>query len=125
VIDDFGVEYADQRGVLASIVDELIDRRYGDRRATIICTNLTATEFRKRYGDRVADRLREAGRFRVISESSLRSGGKVPPHVPDPVPEESDLEAAMSGPARPDPEYTEKVDAMIHDLTSRLRKNGE
>lgn len=61
VIDDLGVEYADRNGALQSRLDGLLDERYANFRKTLITTNLTAAEFRDRYGERIVDRIREAG----------------------------------------------------------------
>jgi len=76
VIDDLGVEYVDKNGHFAHRLDELIDERYSNYRRTLITTNLNAPEFKTRYGERVADRLREGfshgGMFFEISDKSLR-----------------------------------------------------
>jgi DNA replication protein DnaC len=71
-VDDLGVEFADASGVVGSIVDDLIDRRYGALRTTVLATNLRAAEFRARYGERVADRIRECGRYLEIDGESMR-----------------------------------------------------
>ena len=60
-IDDLGtepVEVLDFGNVLSPIVD-LLYRRYEQQLFTIVTTNLTPGEIRKRYGDRIADRLNE------------------------------------------------------------------
>ena len=76
VIDDLGVEYSDQKGAFASLLDEVIDHRYGNQAPTLITTNLTAKEFKERYGERIADRLREAGGFVAVSRDSFRPTAK-------------------------------------------------
>lgn len=60
-IDDLGREYVDQPGVLLSLIDGLIDRRYRGCGWTIMTTNLPRREFEKRYGGRVMHRLNEPG----------------------------------------------------------------
>lgn len=78
VIDDLGAEYLDAKGAFLSVLDELVDTYYGDGRTMIITTNLLLddpkreTDFRRRYGERIADRLRECGVWLSIGEGSLR-----------------------------------------------------
>jgi DNA replication protein DnaC len=60
VIDDLGTEYGDANGYWYSRLDELLDQRYSNNRRTILTTNLNASEFRERYGERIVDRIREA-----------------------------------------------------------------
>lgn len=60
-IDDLGIEpleVLDYGNVMYPIVD-LLTRRYDRRLFTIVTTNLTPTEIRDKYGDRIADRLNE------------------------------------------------------------------
>lgn len=77
VIDDLGAEYADERGSFVSLLDELINDRYARRRPTLITTNCDASVFKSRYGARIADRIRERGRFESVGAKSLRGvGGK-------------------------------------------------
>lgn len=71
-IDDLGMEYADAKGSFAALFDGLFNTRYAERLKTVITTNLTAQDFKARYGERVADRIREAGRFVELNEQSLR-----------------------------------------------------
>jgi DNA replication protein DnaC len=76
VIDDLGVEYLDKNGNFLQRLDELIDERYSNYRQTIITTNLNVKAFKERYGERVADRIREGfefgGAFMELAESSMR-----------------------------------------------------
>lgn len=72
VLDDLGREYADAKGSFAADLDELVDAFYSDMRALVITTNCTGEEFRLRYGERIADRLRECGRWINLSGDSLR-----------------------------------------------------
>jgi DNA replication protein DnaC len=77
VIDDLGAEYTDAKGFFLSLLDEIINARYGNNRPTVITTNLDVMAFRNRYGERIADRIREAGRFVNCGAKSLR--GKAQP----------------------------------------------
>jgi len=76
VIDDLGVEYLDKNGNFLQRLDELIDERYSNFKRTIITTNLNALAFKERYGERVADRMREGfawgGGFMELSTNSMR-----------------------------------------------------
>lgn len=72
VIDDLAVEYLDKPGAFGSLLDELLNARYARELPTMCTTNLAAAEFRARYGDRVADRIRQCGRFSELSGASLR-----------------------------------------------------
>jgi DNA replication protein DnaC len=72
VLDDLGAEYADAKGNFLVDLDELVDTFYGDKRPLLITTNCTAEEFKKRYGNRVVDRLRECGSWFSASNPSLR-----------------------------------------------------
>lgn len=70
VLDDLGTEAADAR--VGEALWELVDARTGNRRPTIISANLKAAEFKARYGDRVADRLRPCSIVLEGSGASLR-----------------------------------------------------
>lgn len=72
VIDDLGVEFQDAKGNFMAILDEVIDVRYDESRPTVITTNLDADGFKARYGERIADRIRESGRFVSLGNPSLR-----------------------------------------------------
>jgi DNA replication protein DnaC len=72
VIDDLGAEYQDAKGFFISLLDELIDTRYSGQRPTIITTNVDVEAFKNRYGVRIVDRIREAGRFVNCGNTSLR-----------------------------------------------------
>ena len=72
VIDDLGTEYQDAKGNFMAILDEVIDVRYDRSRPTYITTNLDAAAFKERYGERIADRIRESGRFVSLSDASMR-----------------------------------------------------
>lgn len=72
VIDDLGTEYMDDKGNFMAVLDECVNDRYSNDRPTMITTNLKAEDFRKRYGDRIADRVRDNGRFISLSDMSRR-----------------------------------------------------
>jgi len=72
IIDDVGAEYADAKGYFASMFDALINARYANQLRTVLTTNLTGRQFKERYGERIADRIREAGRFVELDSASLR-----------------------------------------------------
>lgn len=92
VLDDLGAEFADAAGSYRVDFDELLDRFYADKRILVITTNIAyasarqrdqarqadpsvaadAPTFADRYGERVADRLRECGRWVASSAPSLR-----------------------------------------------------
>jgi DNA replication protein DnaC len=72
VIDDLGSEYMDDKGAFLSFFDGLLNARYADWLPTVITTNLSASQFRGRYGTRAIDRLREVGRFIEIRGESMR-----------------------------------------------------
>lgn len=72
VVDDLGGEYVDDKGWMVRVVNGLIDYRYSNRLKTIVTTNLDAKTFKATYGDRVFDRVREAGQFVNIGGKSMR-----------------------------------------------------
>lgn len=72
VLDDLGAEYADAKGSLVVDLDELVDTYYGDKRPLIITTNSTLAQFVDRYGQRIASRLTESGRWIGLTGESLR-----------------------------------------------------
>jgi len=87
VMDELGGEYMDTKGKLLSLVDGLVNTRYAAKLRTVITTNMPAEDheepkdvkkpgFKTRYGERVADRIREVGRFVELSGASLRRGAR-------------------------------------------------
>jgi hypothetical protein len=72
VVDDLGVEFNDQKGAFASLLDEVVNSRYGNKLKTCLTTNLTAADFKARFGERIADRIREAGTWFEQGGVSLR-----------------------------------------------------
>lgn len=75
-IDDLGVEAVevmDYGNIISPVVDLLV-RRYEAQLFTVITTNLTPPEISKRYGERIADRLREMMGRLVFANNSYRDG---------------------------------------------------
>ncbi len=60
-VDDVGIEPLEvmEYGNVVSPTVELLTRRYDGQLFTLLTTNLTPDGIRKRYGDRIADRLNE------------------------------------------------------------------
>lgn len=75
-IDDLGREYSDQHGRWLAELDLLIDDRHEMRRPTVITSNLSPQEFIQRYGERIADRIRQMGLVvNCVGESLRRRAG--------------------------------------------------
>ena len=72
VIDDLGGEYSGEKGWGVRVFNGLLDHRYSHGLKTIITTNLHAARFKEDYGERVADRIREAGRWLTLGGTSVR-----------------------------------------------------
>lgn len=72
VLDDLGAEYADPKGSFAADLDELVDVFYASMRPLLITTNCDRETFKDRYGERIADRLRECGRWISVTGESMR-----------------------------------------------------
>lgn len=72
VIDDLGTEFTDAKGNSDAIIDEVVNDRLSNKRPLVITTNLTADVFRKRYGERIADRIREHGEFLAFIGENFR-----------------------------------------------------
>ncbi len=72
VVDDIGTEYSDAKGNFMAVFDELVSERAGNKRPTIITTNCDGKAFKERYGERIADRIRESGAFVSLAGPSLR-----------------------------------------------------
>lgn len=73
-IDDLGVEpkeVLDYGNVMTPVID-LITRRYENQLFTFITTNLTPSQIRDRYGERIADRLNEMVEKIVFTNPTYR-----------------------------------------------------
>ena len=73
VLDDLGTELDGER--FAVVFGELVEARQNAK--TVITTNLAPAELRRRYGDRIADRLNHLGRIVPIVGASRRRGGGI------------------------------------------------
>ncbi len=74
VIDDLGVEFADNRQSYLVDFDELLDLRWRAQRPTLLTTNITRDKFRERYGERIDDRVRDGsgGHWFDVKHPSMR-----------------------------------------------------
>jgi DNA replication protein DnaC len=61
IIDDLGVEATEAKyfGNIIEPFNDLLDYRYRNNLLTIITTNLTPSEIKEKYGDRIHDRIKE------------------------------------------------------------------
>jgi DNA replication protein DnaC len=105
VIDDLGAEFLDVKGSFLSLLDEVVNERYANRRPTVLTTNLGVLAFKERYGERIADRIVEAGRFVSLGNESMRRRGEERPR-------QGNLTSvrAPAGLPGPDPRTGEKDD---------------
>ena len=74
-IDDLGtepVEIMDYGNIMTPVID-LLTKRYEAQLFTIVTTNLDPKDIRKRYGDRIADRLNEMMAKIVYRNSTYRT----------------------------------------------------
>jgi len=74
VLDDLGCEPPDGFEEWRRTVATLLGQRLDMRMESCITTNLSAKEFRDRYGDRLADRIRAYGKVALLTGKSLRKG---------------------------------------------------
>ncbi len=72
VLDDVGVEYADNNASFLVDLDELLDLRWRSEKPTLLTTNLTEENFRKRYRERICDRLKGPDRWINCKHPSMR-----------------------------------------------------
>jgi len=77
LLDDLGVEPVSVKvwGNEVSPVAELLTQRYHLQKFTIVTSNLTEKELGQRYGDRVADRIKEM--FNVLSFKNESYRGRI------------------------------------------------
>lgn len=73
-IEDMGREATEiaEYGNLYSPVIDLLEHRYNRQLTTLITTNLTATQIREKYKDRIADRFNEMLNVIVFKNQSYR-----------------------------------------------------
>ncbi len=74
-VDDVGIEPLEvmEYGNVVSPIVELLTKRYDGQLFTLLTTNLTPESIRKRYGDRIADRLNEMAIVIPFKNSSYRA----------------------------------------------------
>lgn len=72
VIDDLSAEYMDVKGFYLALLDEIINERYANKKGTVLTTNCDVVGFKEKYGERIVDRIREAGRFFGCGNESMR-----------------------------------------------------
>lgn len=72
VLDDLGAEHANDFWI--SRLDGIVNRRYAGKLRTIITSNLDAARFKKQYGERIADRIRQVGMVKSCGNVSMRKG---------------------------------------------------
>lgn len=66
VVDDLGAEYHDEKGSFASKLDAIMDARYEHLLPTIITTNLSHDDFKKRMGPRIGSRFEETAHVATV-----------------------------------------------------------
>ena len=71
VLDEMGTEYHADSGWARSELDGLFQYRYERKLKLIATANLMPDRFLERYGDRIVDRVRRAGRFVGTGERDL------------------------------------------------------
>jgi DNA replication protein DnaC len=74
VIDDIGTEV--QTPSWQQVLDDVLDARWQCSLATVLTSNLSAENFKTRYGERIADRIRDDGCVASLSGQSMRAPGK-------------------------------------------------
>ena len=75
-IDDLGTEPSevmDYGNVYTPVID-LLTKRYEEQLFTIITTNLTPSQIREHYDDRIADRLNEMVKKIIFKNDTYRNG---------------------------------------------------
>lgn len=77
VLDDLGAEHLGQGGWFLSQLGDLVNERQANGRRTLITTNLGRDSFIERYGDRIAERIRDGGMFTIVGGHNLREGNQL------------------------------------------------
>ena len=70
IVDDLGVERADKK--FETDFDELVNAYYQSGGTLVVTTNCTPSQFEKRYGRRVVDRLAERGTWLAVVGKTMR-----------------------------------------------------
>ena len=73
ILDDLGAEDT-KKDWVTSLVEAIFIERYNRGYLTLATTNLTFTQFKSTYGDRVFDRVFERGKMQTIEGKSFRTG---------------------------------------------------
>lgn len=73
IVDDLGKEAGWK---FARDFERIVDDVYQSYKTLLITTNLTPPQFRKAYGESVADRIRERGTWIPVSGKSMRGGAR-------------------------------------------------
>lgn len=73
VIDDLGVEYQDSRGAFLSVLDDLVDAAYGNRRRLVVTSNLDHQGLADRLGERIWSRFCDGAQIVHCGAADLRS----------------------------------------------------
>ncbi len=63
VLDDLGEEPLDRAGIVLANLGELVDVFYQARKPLLVTSNLRDVDFAERYGERIASRWRQRGRW--------------------------------------------------------------
>lgn len=71
VLDDLGTELMTPTWQQA--LDDILDYRYQHSLETMLPTNLSADEFKTRYGERISDRIRHEGTIHSLAAPSMRT----------------------------------------------------
>jgi DNA replication protein DnaC len=72
VLDDLGAEYMDGKGAYLSLLDELVDKAWGDKSKLVITSNMEGLALRQRLGDRVWSRICDVGAVGACGAEDLR-----------------------------------------------------
>ena len=74
-IDDVGTEPAEvlHFGNAITPITDLLSIRYDEQLFTIVSSNLTPSQVRQKYGERIADRLNEMAKTVVFQNVSYRN----------------------------------------------------
>ena len=130
VLDDLGEE--DETPRVKASISALLTTRAAAALPTIITTNVEQSVFRKRYGERIVDRLRGAGldgnraRWWVsCAGASLRGRTAPRPRHEEPDMVQDDLEQLLALVPKLEPVSPERVAEMATEVTQRIEQLAE
>lgn len=72
VVDDVGTEYPGDGTGFLNLFDRLLGKRAGNKLRTVLTTNLTSDEFRRRYEDRLWSRVCGQGGYAELDDPDMR-----------------------------------------------------